>query len=282
MIYLFISIISVLGIVLYDYNWNNITSNDRNDLIFEGKNKKYGAYEIRKNYSRKTFFSLLGVMVGFTAAISSPKMFTWENNSKEEKRPSGPLVIIDEIKNPPPEIEIPEVTPPETPVEPPSLPVEVLAVLPPIASDEIPEPPNTVNDLQNNNIGTQNVNGNDSLVGYAVTTPPPPPPPPPGDPIYEIPDIMPEFDGLKQYLKEHTHYPADARNIDMQGTVYVAFIVDAHGKAKVTGFKRKVFDSLDEEAKRVINTMPLWSPGMHNGKPVPVRMVLPFRFEIKN
>jgi protein TonB len=103
--------------------------------------------------------------------------------------------------------------------------------------------------------------------------------------IYTQPEKMPEYPGgesaLSQYVENHLDYPQQALNDNKEGTVRVSFIVDENGKVSnpmVVG--NKVGDGLDEEAIRVINSMPNWKPGMVKGKTVKTRLDLPITFQV--
>ena len=107
--------------------------------------------------------------------------------------------------------------------------------------------------------------------------------PAPQDPL-KVADRMPEFKGGKQamvnYLVKELKYPAAAKADNATGTVFVSFVVDADGHVRDAQVKRGVHAALDAEALRVVQAMPDWQAGMHNGKMVPVEMNLPIRFEL--
>ena len=103
------------------------------------------------------------------------------------------------------------------------------------------------------------------------------------DHIAEIED-GPEFPGgtqaLLEYMRTHIRYPADAREQDIQGRVLVVFIVNKDGSIAEPEVVKSVSPSLDEEALRMISTMPKWNPGMQRGKPVRTRYTLPVNFRL--
>ena len=82
------------------------------------------------------------------------------------------------------------------------------------------------------------------------------------------------------FIRKETRYPEEARDQGISGRVYVQFVVDVDGKVTEAKVMRGVHPLLDEEALRVINSMPDWSPGMQRGKPVKVKFSLPMRFEL--
>lgn len=97
-------------------------------------------------------------------------------------------------------------------------------------------------------------------------------------------DPMPEFPGgqakLMEYLKNNITYPIEARDMGIEGKVYVGFVVKADGSISDVNVRRGVHQLLDREAIRVIKSMPKWTPGKQNGKPVNVQMTLPVKFTL--
>ena len=95
---------------------------------------------------------------------------------------------------------------------------------------------------------------------------------------------MPEFPGgtqaLLEYMRTHIRYPADAREQDIQGRVLVTFIVNKDGSIAEPEVVKSVYPSLDEEALKMISTMPKWKPGMHRGIPVRTKYTLPVNFRL--
>jgi protein TonB len=111
----------------------------------------------------------------------------------------------------------------------------------------------------------------------------PPSPPPPADAIvFAVVEQMPEFpggmEGLGEYLSENLKYPAEAREKDVQGTVFLSFVVQADGAITDVAVLKGIGAGCDEEASRVLAAMPPWQPGRQSGKAVPVRYSLPIRF----
>lgn len=104
------------------------------------------------------------------------------------------------------------------------------------------------------------------------------------DEVIENPDVMPEFNGgpagLMSYIGTNLQYPADATANNESGTVYISFIVKSDGSVISSKVEKGVSNSLDGEAKRVVESMPKWTPGEHQGKKVSVKMVLPIKFNL--
>jgi len=103
--------------------------------------------------------------------------------------------------------------------------------------------------------------------------------------IFAIVEVMPEFPGgneaLLKYLANKIHYPDIARENRMEGLVVVQFIIDEKGKIGAARILRGIGGGCDEEALRVIASMPDWKPGLQRGMPVKVRYNVPVRFVLK-
>ncbi len=103
--------------------------------------------------------------------------------------------------------------------------------------------------------------------------------------IYSIVDEMPEFEGgdlgLRKYIAMNIRYPIEAIKKGIRGRVYVRFVVDTKGKVKNVEIIKSVHRLLDEEAIRVIKSLPQWKPGKQKGVAVPVYYTLPINFMSK-
>ncbi len=100
--------------------------------------------------------------------------------------------------------------------------------------------------------------------------------------IFAVVEKMPEYVGgfpeLGNFLSQNMKYPAEAREKNIQGTVFVEFVVLADGIIDMVKVVKGLGHGLDEEALRVVKSMPKWTPGMQSGKTVAVRYVLPVKF----
>ena len=104
------------------------------------------------------------------------------------------------------------------------------------------------------------------------------------DDIYTEVEVLPAFkggfEGLVFYMGDHLKYPVEARNANVQGKVMTEFVVEKDGTLSGISVKRGIGSGCDEEAIRVLKTMPPWSPGLKDGKVVRTRMVLPIAFAL--
>ncbi len=109
------------------------------------------------------------------------------------------------------------------------------------------------------------------------------------DGVYSNAEVMPEFpggqDALANYVNNHVEYPQQAIDDNTTGTVRISFVIDEKGKVTgaqlVNGNGAKVGKGLDEEALRVVNSMPAWKPGKVKGKTVKTRLELPITFQFE-
>ena len=100
------------------------------------------------------------------------------------------------------------------------------------------------------------------------------------DSIYLNVEKMPTIKGGFAAVGEKIKYPNIAREMGMQGVVYIGFIVNPEGKVKDPKILKSVAKILDEEALRVVEKEIEFEPGYHEGKAVPVRFVLPIKFKL--
>ncbi len=104
------------------------------------------------------------------------------------------------------------------------------------------------------------------------------------DMVFDVVEVMPQFPGgqiaMLQYLMKNIKYPEQAMKEGIQGRVAVSFIVEKDGSISDVKPVLSVHPLLNKEAVRVVKSMPKWSPGKHNGKPVRVRFNLPVMFKL--
>jgi tonB family C-terminal domain len=104
------------------------------------------------------------------------------------------------------------------------------------------------------------------------------------DMVFDVVEVMPQFPGgqiaMMKYIMENIKYPKQIMEEGIQGRVTVSFIVEKDGRVSNVRLLRSVQSALDKEAIRVVKSMPKWTPGKHNGKPVRVRFNLPVMFKL--
>ncbi|MBR5652410.1 MAG: TonB family protein [Bacteroidales bacterium] len=109
---------------------------------------------------------------------------------------------------------------------------------------------------------------------------------PDNDSIYQQVDVMPEFPGgqnaMIQFMVDNVTYPQKAKDANIQGKVYVSFVVEKDGSVGDVKLMRGIGGGCDEEAVRVVKAMPKWVPGKKDGKNVRVSYVLPIFFKLND
>lgn len=102
--------------------------------------------------------------------------------------------------------------------------------------------------------------------------------------VYDVVEVMPQYPGgqiaMLKYIMKNIKYPKQIMEEGIQGRVTVSFIVEKDGRVSNVRLLRSVQPSLDKEAIRVVKSMPKWTPGKQNGKPVRVRFNLPVMFKL--
>ena len=110
-------------------------------------------------------------------------------------------------------------------------------------------------------------------------------PTPPPSKKWEVVEIMPEFKGgleeMYKYFGKNIRYSEKAKYFNLEGKVWVRFVVDPEGNIKDVEIAKGVDPLLDDEALRVVKNMPQWNPGIQNGNKVNVVMVLPINFVLQ-
>jgi len=139
--------------------------------------------------------------------------------------------------------------------------------------------------------GCSQKSGGNETTTEIMPPPPPPPPPPPqetktaGPETFTEVDEMPEFEGgdksLLNYLKENTRYPESAKLSGKQGKVFIRFAVEADGNVGRASVLKGADPDLDQEALRVVSSLPAFEPGRKDGKSVAVWYTVPIEFKLQ-
>lgn len=267
----------------------NLNSPEWCNLIFEGKNKEYGAYELRKGSTKRHVQALIIVAIGAVLAIILPIIIksVVPENTKEH------VVEVTALSDLKMEIKVPEenqIRSIEAP-PPPVLKSSIKFTPPVIKADkevEEHEEIKTQEELTTSklSISVADVQGSDSedavdiadlkdnkLVVQADDTP------------FTAVEQMPQFPGgdkaLLEYIRDHLRYPVIAQENGIQGVVVIRFVVNKTGEIGNVEVLRPLDPSCDREALRVMKSMPKWVPGKQNGVTVPVYFTVPVRFKLQ-
>lgn len=278
----------VASISLYEFftsiHWQQVTSSNRNDIVFEEKNKNYGAYQIRRDYNKNLLLIILGLILLIGLSYGGKMVYDkFSVNTEEDEREIINTAIIDYYDDtiedeviPEPEPEIEEIVQLE----------DQTAFFPPVVTDDqVDTPPPTVTELDNSKVGKEDVIGN---TDYTIKDVPPPPPVVKTTPVIEtVVDEMAEFPGgrraLVKFLVENIQYPDIARELGLSGKAVLKFVVNTDGTIKTVSVVRGMKDckECDNEAVRVVRKMPRWAPAKKGGKTVPSYFILPVEFSLE-
>ena len=260
-------------------NWNSVVDDSRNDIVFEGRNQNYGAYQIRRRYNW-TVTIILGCMIGALLFGMGLKFVLGLKGEEVVKEPVLDMTTID--LTPPPDKNEP---PPPPPPPPPPV-METVKFVPPVIKDDAVEtdPPPPQDKLVETTVSTVTQEGDGDLVVV------------PSQPtvieekapeIFTVVEEMPEFPGgageMMKYFGKNTQYPQMAREAGLTGKCYLNFVVDPGGNITNAKVVKGVpgCPECDKEALRVIKSMPNWKVGKQNGRAVPVLINVPFNFTLK-
>ena len=256
------------------------------DLLFKDRNQAYGAFELRKDSSRRHKWGVIAGLIFFALVIFVPilwKQISSRNKVRDDVVTSLSTIVIEKKIEKPIDVVIEKPAPP--------LKSSIKFTPPVIKPDEEVQPDEEIKTQEeltktDMNISTADVKGTDEVngmdiadlnkmkVGEVDSTKP-----------YSVVEQMPEFPGgetaLRKYLSNSVKYPRIATENGVQGKVYVNFVVDKNGGISNVKVVRGVDSALDNEAVRVIKAMPKWIPGKQNGETVRVSYTVPINFVLQ-
>ncbi|MFT4024853.1 MAG: TonB family protein [Flavihumibacter sp.] len=263
----------------------NILRSDALDILFENRNKQYGAYELRKHYDNRLAYGLMGMalLAGLFLVVAF-----WK------KQPQGPITftlpVVDTIRlASSPELPVPE---PPKPVAPQQQVATVKNPPPVIVPDdqvdktEVP----AIDELAGKRIGTGNIDGPEpgdlveppAVAGTGAGSEPAPPAPPAPEEPRNSASVMPGFPGgegaLQRWLSRNLR-PQEGQEEGQRVKVVVRFVVGPTGVIDRIQLVQEGGEPYDNEVLRVVKKMPAWKPGIQDGRPVAVWFTIPIIFE---
>lgn len=266
-------------------DWSSVIAEGRNELVFENKNKIYGAYDLRKKYNRTVTIALIITGASFFFLVSLPMILNWINQQTEELVIPVDTTVVD-LTAPPP---LDEAEPPPPPPPPPPV-METVKFTPPVVTDDevIDEPPplQTEETPQISTV-TQEGTGDEDIIipdeGTGIVGPV-------KEEIFTIVEQMPSFPGgdgaMMKWIRDKIEaigYPQMEKEAGISGTCYVTFVIDKEGNVVDAKLLRGVSGGpgYDKVALTVVKAMPKWSSGKQNGRSVSVQYNLPIKFTIR-
>lgn len=273
----------------------DLISRDWTEMVFEGRNKEYGAYRLRKNAGKRNLYSLITIFIAALAIWGGISLVKFvESRTKTVAQTS--VAEISALNQPKKKAEVKQqqkvkLEQPEKVVE--RVKSSVKFTAPVIKKDDQVKPEDelkTQEELMNTKtaIGALDVKGNDDANGEvlklkeAVAQPEPKPE---VEKVFDVVEQMPSFPGgpsaLMEWLSNNVKYPVVAQENGVQGRVVVSFVVERDGSITDVKVVRGVDPSLDKEASRVVRAMPRWIPGKQNGSAVRVKYNVPVAFRLQ-
>jgi protein TonB len=246
------------------------------ELVFKNRNKEYGSYVLRKKYKRHITISVLVGLLVLSVTVGYPLITAYMNKSKmiREKEKS----VTAEMLNAPKE----EAPPPPPPPPPPEALVEkVKFTAPKVVEDTTVEVGLQTQDDLSNKAPEAPVEEVEVVVEEKQTVIEQPV----QAEIFTVVEEQPGYPGGDEsrirYLQENIKYPEEAKELGIQGKVFVTFVVEVDGSITDVRVLRGIGGGCDEEAIRVVRSMPKWVPGKQRGVPVRVQFNLPIKFTLQ-
>ena len=283
----------------------DIISREWCDLVFEGRNKSYGAYDLRSKAGRRHLYAIIDILVGI--AVIAGLIFTYAK-AKEAIQASLAAdteavtelseLKKEELKKEEPKVQKQEEQPKQEQLQKVAVRASVGFTVPDIV-DKVDESKKVKNqdELNRSNIavavadyaGDANGKGTiDDLLkgqeagGSVAQTPQKEE----EAPIYSVVEQQAQFPGgeaaLLAYVAKNIKYPAIAVEQEIQGTVQLRFVVEANGSIGDVQVVKSLESHCDKEAIRVVKSLPRFIPGKQQGRPVRVWFTLPVRYSIQN
>ena len=277
----------------------NLSSREWCDLVFEGKNKDFGAYVIRTEspmrHNKAVLWTIIGTIIFGLIFFGLVKANQYIEERKLLEQGEQKAVFFDipdeadEPKAEPIEQEKPEVLQEEESKTYQATELQIVEDKNVREEDEIVSidermQTNAIAGRVTNSEGSTDLNNFKEHIKEVVVEHPVEPEAKP-EPIFQSVEQMPQFPGgeaaLMKYLASHINYPPMAAENNIQGRVVVQFVVDKTGRVGEVKLARSVDKDLDNEAVRVCKSLPKFTPGRQNGQPVSVWYTLPVTFKLQ-
>jgi periplasmic protein TonB len=245
------------------------------DIVFDKRNKEYGAYDLRKKYSRTVMIStIIGIIIISTAVIVP---YIRAKSLAQIALRDANEVIADMANN----LQQEEaVAPPPPPPPPPAEQQVVIKYVAPVVVDSVKPEDHTLmstDEQVETTVNAEVVEVQEAVQEEVQEEA--------EQQVFVVVEEMPSFPGgdveLFKFIYDNIQYPEIAKENNIQGKVILRFCVTSKGTVDQVSVTRGIDPSLDEEAIRVIKMLPLFKPGKQGGKPVNVWYSLPISFQLK-
>ena len=251
---------------------------DFDDLLFESRNKDYGAFKLRKKYNSVVITGIILASLIVGSAIIFPFILTSHNERILVAGGNYVQVRMENLEPPPEEIIVPPAPPPPEPERM----QETVKYVPPVVADTVlpSEPTTPTVDQVLSQTTTDQVeatgkgSGDDLLSGQNGSET--------DEPFFFV-EVMPSFKGgdinkFREWIQKRTNYPLIAIEKRIQGRVFLTFIVETDGAVSNVTIVKGVDPLIDDEAVKAVRESPKWSPGLQSGQPVRVRYSMSLLF----
>lgn len=276
----------------------DLSSSEWTDIIFEGKNKEFGAYQLRSSSAKRHNLAMLSVVVVIIAALLISLLVSRIEQAEETLTAEAEQEMVSVDTTPEEEIEEPEEERFEEPEVEEVLPEEVLNTvkvteLAIVDDSEVTKEDEvkTQDELTQTETafgatdfdkGTDDVTVVREIKNEVVVEEKKPAAP---EQIFTAVEEQPQYPGgieeLYKYISRNLHYPEMAAQNNIQGRVFVKFVVEKDGSVSQVSVARGKDPDLDREAVRVVKTLPKFIPGKMNGQNVRVWYTLPINFKLQ-
>ena len=245
------------------------------EIVFKSRNKEYGAYVLRNKYQKYVTISLIIAIFVIGAVVAYPVIAAYITKShviREDKTVETEMLNAPKTDEPPP---------PPPPPPPPDVVKQQRFVAPVVTSDSVETSMATQDDLSNkpNTEAPAEEEIKVEEVKTQVIEQEAP------KEIFTVVEEQPTYPGGDEarikFLQENMKYPEEAKELGVQGKVFVTFVVEVDGSITDVRVLRGIGSGCDDEAIRVVKSMPKWVPGKQRGVPVRVQFNLPINFKLQ-
>ena len=263
----------------------DLTSLEWRELIFQGKNKEYGAYQLRGQSNKRHNVAMLIVTIVALVGFSIPKLIEYAKS--KQKITNVAVMKLSTLEKAEVKNDVKKIAPAEPP---PALKSSIKFVAPVIAKDEEVKDDQQIKsqeELTNANVAISlaDVKGNDEKNGKDIADIKENVTQEVEEKVWEVIEQMPQFPGgeteLLSFIAKSIRYPVIAQENGIQGRVIIRFVVSKTGVVSNVEVLRSLDAACDKEAMRVVKTLPKWIPGKQNGVNVPVYYTLPITFRLQ-
>jgi periplasmic protein TonB len=245
------------------------------EIVFKARNKEYGAYVLRHKYQKYTTIAMIIAIFIIGAIVAYPVIAAYINKSRlivENKTVETEMLNAPKAEEPPP---------PPPPPPPPDVVQQQRFVAPIVTSDSVETTMATQDDLSNKPNteapAEENIEITDTKTQVIEQEAP--------REIFTVVEEQPTYPGGDEarikFLQANMKYPEEAKELGVQGKVFVTFVVEVDGSITDVKVLRGIGSGCDDEAVRVVKSMPRWVPGKQRGVPVRVQFNLPINFKLQ-